>query len=97
MVQSKPKWWSTKNNPVLQYIHDGVLQWGNANRRKFNLGKCGQWVYLIFTVFVPLQRHEWFGKMITVPPSTESSSVVSSDLYLFAIKTIKPFVFYHML
>lgn len=52
MVESKPKWWTTKDSPALQFTHDGRVQWENANRRKFNPGKCGHWVYLIFTVFV---------------------------------------------
>lgn len=96
MVQSKPKKWTTKDNSAPNYTHDRVLQWENTHRRKFNLGKCGHWVYLILTVFVLLQLHEWFGKMITVPPTTESS-VVSLDLYLVAIKTIKSLVFHRRL
>lgn len=57
IVESKPKWW-TKDNPSLRYTHGRVLQWEKTNRRKFNLGKCGHWVYLILAVFVLLQPHE---------------------------------------
>lgn len=80
IVESKPKWW-TKDNRGLQFIHNRVLQWENTNRTKFKPGKCGHWVYLIFTVFILLQLHEWFGKRITVPPTTENGIAVSFDLY----------------
>lgn len=92
IVESKPKW-LTKDNLGLQCTPDRVLQWENTNRRKFNIGKCGHRVYFIFTVFVLLQLHEWFAKMIAVPPTTERGSAVSSALYLVAVKTIKSLVF----